>query len=186
MSCVGDQSPPTYKRSRSGTAAIDRAMEHVLAHGAPGWTILEFSPYGYDERQYCSPGFNLPVGLFQRAQFGQFAEYHTSGDDLQFISREHLAHSFEVIASVLDVLEHDRKLLNTRPYCEPQLGRRGLYAHLGGDKSAAERNMAMLWVLNLSDGEHGLLDIAERSRLPFGLIRDAAAVLEHHGLLTNV
>lgn len=186
VSCVGDRSPPTYKRSRNGSAVIDRAMEHVLAHAAQGATVLDFSPYGYDERQYCSPGFDLPVGLFQRAQFGKFAEYHTSGDNLEFITREHLAHSFEIMTSVIAVLEHNRTLLNTQPYCEPQLGRRGLYAHLGGDKDAAERNMAVLWVLNLSDGKHALLDIAERSRLPFGVIADAARVLEEHDLLTGV
>lgn len=184
VSCVGDRSRPTYKRSRRGAAVIDRAMEHVLKHAAPDSTLLDFSPYGYDERQYCSPGFNLPFGLFQRAQFGKFLEYHTSGDNLDFITAEHLGHSFEIVASVVDVLEHNRTLSSTNPFCEPQLGRRGLYDHLGGDKAAADRNMSMLWVLNMSDGKHALLDIAERSGLPFRLIHEAAVLLERHGLLT--
>ncbi|HEY7670149.1 MAG TPA: DUF4910 domain-containing protein [Hyphomicrobium sp.] len=183
LSCVGDAGAPTYKRSRRGDALIDRAMAHVLKHAAPNARIVDFSPYGYDERQYCSPGFDLAVGSFQRSQWGTFPEYHTSGDDLDLIAPEHLEHSYRMILSAIDILEHDRVLLNTSPKCEPALGRRGLYATVGGDKAAAEANMAMLWVLNLSDGRHSLLDIAERSGLAFAAINAAAVRLETAGLL---
>jgi len=183
LSCVGDAGGPTYKRSRRGDALIDRAMAHVLKHAAPAAVIEDFSPYGYDERQYCSPGFNLPVGSFQRSKYGTFPEYHTSGDNLDLIAPEHLAHSYRLILSTIDILENDRVLVNTSPKCEPALGKRGLYGTIGNDKGAAERNMAMLWVLNLSDGQHSLLDIAERAGLAFATIDAAAVRLEEAGLL---
>lgn len=183
MSCVGDGGGPTYKRSRSGNAFIDRAMVHVLSHNSNTPTILDFYPYGYDERQYCSPGFNLPVGLFQRSQFGKFPEYHTSGDDLSFIAPDHLEKSYSIICQVIDVIENDRSYINLFPKGEPQLGRRGLYAALGGDPKAAEKNLAMLWVLNLSDGAHSLLDIAERSNLSFSTVLATVQLLQAHGLL---
>jgi aminopeptidase-like protein len=185
VSCVGDGGGPTYKKSRRGDALIDRAMVNVLQHWGGAPNILDFVPYGYDERQYCSPGFNLPVGLFQRSQFGTFPEYHTSADNLDFINPAHLACSYNIITSALDILETDRCLLNTHPFCEPQLGRRGLYAPIGGDKNAAAKSMALLWVLNLSDGGHSLLDVAERAKKPFGVIAEAARLLTDAGLLTE-
>ena len=180
---VGDAGGPTYKRSRRGDALIDRSMVHVLRHSGAPLNLLEFFPYGYDERQYCSPGFDLPVGLFQRSQFGTFPEYHTSADNLQFIRPEHLAASFRWIAQALEILEADRRLVNLAPRGEPQLGRRGLYSAVGGGKDVWSRNMAMLWVLNLSDGRHSLLDIAERADLPFETIAAVASLLERHELL---
>ncbi len=183
LSCVGDGGGPTYKRSRRGDAEIDRAMAHVLKHSGHNATILEFSPYGYDERQYCSPGFDLPVGLFQRSRFGAFPEYHTSADNLDFIAPEHLESSYEMISGLIAVLEDNLTFRNTSPKGEPQLGKRGLYGAIGGDKDSAAGIMAMLWVLNLSDGRHSLLDIAERAELPFATVRDTAAVLLQHGLL---
>lgn len=186
ISCVGDGGGPTYKKSRQGDAMIDRAMCHVVRHAASDPNILDFFPYGYDERQYCSPGFNLPVGLFQRSQFGTFPEYHTSADNLDFIRPEHLTSSHEMICAAIDIIENDRRYRSTAPKCEPQLGRRGLYASIGGDKDAAAKNMAMLWVLNLADGEHSLLDMAERANMPFAVIADVAGRLEEKGLLVPV
>ncbi|MBS0524143.1 MAG: DUF4910 domain-containing protein [Proteobacteria bacterium] len=182
---VGDAGGPTYKRSRRGDALIDRAMAHVLRHAERPFNLLEFFPYGYDERQYCSPAFDLPVGLFQRSQFATFPEYHTSADNLEFIAPEHLGNSYRWIVQALDILERDRRLINMFPKGEPQLGRRGLYNAIGGDKNAYTMNMAMLWTLNLSDGRHSLLDIAERASLPFDAIASIAAVLERHGLLAE-
>jgi len=182
LSCVGDGGGPTYKRTRRGNALVDRAMAHVLA-GDPKARVIDFSPYGYDERQYGSPGFDLPVGLFQRSLHGTFPEYHTSADNLEFIAPGHLARSFEIVARTLDVIEGDARYLNTAPKCEPQLGRRGLYAAMGGQRVAPETTMAALWVLNQSDGAASLLDIAVRSGLPFDVIRDAADALKACGLL---
>jgi aminopeptidase-like protein len=183
VSCVGDGGGPTYKKSRRGDAMIDRAMTHVLKHATPTPNLLDFIPYGYDERQYCSPGFNLPVGMFQRSQFGTFPEYHTSADNLDFIRPEHLAASYDMILRAIEIAEHNARFINLSPKCEPQLGKRGLYGAIGGDKDAAAKNMAMLWVLNLSDGGHSLLDIAERAGIPFRIIHSTACLLQEHGLL---
>jgi aminopeptidase-like protein len=183
LSCVGDGGGPTYKKSRQGDAFIDRAMAHVLRHAGGSPTILDFFPYGYDERQYCSPGFDLPVGLFQRSQFGTFPEYHTSADNLDFIRPEHLASSYRMIVAALDVVENDWRPRSTSPKCEPQLGRRGLYSALGGDKDGPAKSMALLWILNLADGQHSLLDIAERAKLPFGVVAEAARLLRESGLV---
>ena len=183
ISMVGDGGGPTYKKSRRGSTTIDRAVVHTIRHSGLTPTVLDFSPYGYDERQYCSPGFNLPVGLFQRSKFGEIPEYHTSADNLDFIAPNHLALSYRLIAETLDVVENDAVYCSTMPKCEPQLGRRGLYGMVGGDKNAAAANMAMLWILNLSDGMHSLLDIAERANLPFAVIRRTAQLLQHNGLL---
>lgn len=180
VSCVGDEAGFTYKRSRRGDAAIDRAVAHVL--GATG-KVIDFSPYGYDERQYNSPGFNLPVGLFMRSQYGTFAEYHTSADNLDFVKPAALADSLETLLAVVDVLERNRTFVSTNPKCEPQLGRRGLYASVGGHASPKQFEMAMLWVLNQSDGSNDLLRIAERAGLPIGVVAEAAAALAKAGLL---
>ncbi|TGS65825.1 DUF4910 domain-containing protein [Mesorhizobium sp. M3A.F.Ca.ET.201.01.1.1] len=184
LSCVGDAGPPAYKRSRRGDAAIDRAMAHVLRREA-GARLIDFSPYGYDERQYCSPGFNLPVGMFQRSVHGTFPQYHTSADNLDFIRPEHLEDSLRILMHVIDIVENDWTPLNLFPKGEPQLGRRGLYAALGGQKSSGISSMSLLWVLNLADGQHSLLAMAERSGLPFGELAAAARLLSDHGLLAE-
>jgi len=184
LACAGDRGSFSYKKSRRGNAEIDRAVLHLLHHSGEPCNIRDFSPYGYDERQYCSPGFNLPVGCLTRTSHGQFPEYHTSADNLDFVSAEALAGTLRQCLEIFDILEHNRKYRNTNPKCEPQLGRRGLYRELGGQADAETRELAMLWVLNLSDGENSLLDIAERSGLRFEAIRQAAASLERHGLLT--
>ncbi|MEM7774301.1 MAG: DUF4910 domain-containing protein [Pseudomonadota bacterium] len=178
LSCVGDGGGPTYKQSRRGDAMVDRAMRHIIMHAGLAGTVVPFSPYGYDERQYCSPGFNLPVGLFQRSAFGSFPEYHTSADNMDFIDPAHLATSYGLVQEWMNILECDRVMINLYPKGEPQLGRRGLYASIGGEQMTPMHRMAMLWVLNLSDGEHTLLDIADRAELPFRVIQDAATRLE--------
>jgi aminopeptidase-like protein len=182
---IGDRGGFTYKQSRRGDAAIDRAVAHVLQHSQREHAIEPFSPYGYDERQYGSPGFDLPVGCLMRSPHGRYPQYHTSGDDLDFVDPQALADSLLTLLSVFEVLEHDGRFLNLNPKCEPQLGRRGLYAGVGGT-GIRDLQMAMLWVLNLSDGGNSLLDIAHRARLPFGTIRQAAALLQRHELLAPV
>jgi aminopeptidase-like protein len=182
LTCIGDAGGFHYKRSRQGTAEIDRAVACVLRDSGEPFEILDFSPYGYDERQYCSPGFNLPVGCLMRSVWGTFPEYHSSADNLNFIRPASLANSLRMCVSVVDALEQNRTYVNQSPCCEPQLGRRNLYHTTGGKAIGCEIN-ARLWVLNLSDGKNSLLDIAERSRLPFSSIAEAAALLCQHGLL---
>jgi aminopeptidase-like protein len=178
---VGDRGPFTYKRSRRGSATIDRAMQHLL-QSCPGARVRDFEPYGYDERQYCSPGFDLPVGCLMRSPHGTYAEYHTSDDDLDFITAESLEETLGLLERLVDLLEGDRSYVNLSPKGEPQLGRRGLYRSTGGAGVEAGQ-MALLWVLNQSDGTRSLLEIAERANLPFSAIEASARALEAAGLL---
>jgi aminopeptidase-like protein len=184
--CVGDAGPLTYKKSRRGDAEIDRAAAHVLKQTGRPHTVADFTPYGYDERQYGSPGFNLAVGSLTRTPHGRYPEYHTSADDLSFVRPESLADSLDAYLSVLAVLEGNGRYRNTSPRGEPQLGRRGLYGSMGGFPNPGELPMAMLWVLNQSDGGPTLLDIADRSGIGFDTIRAAADRLRDAGLLVPV
>jgi aminopeptidase-like protein len=184
LACAGDRGALHYKRSRRGDAPVDRAFQHVLKDRLH--TILDFSPYGYDERQYCSPGFNLPVGSLTRTPYAGYPEYHTSGDNPDFVSAASMEDTLDACWQAIQVLERDRRLTNLSPYGEPQLGRRGLYGSLGGRSDTKQAQMAMLWVLNLSDGAHSLLDIAERSGLPFDAVVDAAAALQTAGLVKEL
>jgi aminopeptidase-like protein len=177
LTCVGDAGEPTYKRSRQGVADIDRAVENVLTYAGTDSSVVGFSPYGYDERQYCSPGFDLPVGCLMRTPWGQFPEYHSSADDLELVRAEALADSFLKVLSAFAVLEENRRYLNTSPFGEPQLGKRGLYRLMGGSTAEHVDELALLWVLNLSDGRHDLLDIAARADLPFEEVNRAARAL---------
>jgi aminopeptidase-like protein len=182
---IGDKGGFHYKKSRRGDTEIDRAAAHVLKHCGEASEVLDFSPYGYDERQYCSPGFNLAVGCLMRSVWGTFPEYHTSADNLDFIKPMQLARSLRVCVGIADVLENNRRYRNLSPYCEPQLGKRNLYRSTGGESIGTEIN-ARLWVLNFSDGENTLLDIAERSGLPFAAIHNAAESLCQSGLLSAI
>lgn len=184
LSCLGDSGPSTFKRSRRGDALVDRAAAHVLKHGG-AHNLLDFIPYGYDERQYCSPGFDLAVGCLMRTPNGRFPEYHTSADDPDFVRLECLEDSLEKCLRIIEILEHDGRFLNLSPKCEPQLGRRGLYRNTGGT-TPPDLSMAYLWTLSFSDGTHSLLDIAERSGLRFSVILQAARALQGVDLLAPV
>jgi len=183
VACVGDPGPFHYKRSRRGSADIDRAAVRALQDAGRPFEVLDFSPYGYDERQYCSPGFDLPVGSLTRTPHGRFPEYHTSADDPTLVQAEALGDSLAQYLRVLSVLESNRRYRNTNPKCEPQLGRRGLYPLTGGRADSEETELAVLWVLNLSDGRHDLLDICGRSGLSFPVVAGAAHALRQVGLL---
>jgi aminopeptidase-like protein len=186
VACVGDAGKLTYKRSRRGDAEIDRATIQVLAHGGQEYQVREFTPYGYDERQYCSPGFDLPVGSLTRTPYGEYPEYHTSADDPALVRPEKLVDSLRRYLEVFEVLEGNRIYLNLLPKCEPQLGRRGLYGSVGGQSHAAASQMAMLWVLSLCDGTRTLLQAAEQSRLRFTELRRAAEALRSAGLVAHL
>jgi aminopeptidase-like protein len=180
---VGDAGNFTYKKSRRGDAEIDMVFGHVLKHSGSAHAIIDFFPYGYDERQFCSPAFNLPVGCLMRTPYGQYPEYHTSADDLQFISTSALTDSFMICLSAVNILEHNKTYVNQNPKCEPRLGKRGLYRTLGGRDEDLRDELALLWVLNLSDGTKNLLEIADRSGYRFEAIKKAADALFDHNLL---
>ncbi len=185
LSCLGDRGPLTYKQSRRGTALIDRAVEHVLRRSADSDRVRAFVPYGYDERQYCSPGFDLAVGCLTRTPNGEYPEYHTSADNLSLVTAASLGASLDASERILEILENEGRCMNLQPYCEPQLGKRGLYRATGGT-GPADYEMALLWVLSFSDGKQSLLDIAERANIEFRTILRAARDLEAHELVRQV
>ncbi len=183
---LGDGGDFHFKRSRRGTTVLDRAVEKVLREAGQTYGITDFIPFGYDERQYCSSGFDLPVGLLSRSPWGSFPEYHTSADDLDFIRPEHLGLSVLRYLQVAHVLEDNKTYRNLCPKGEPQLGRRGLYGHIGGGEAGRDRQLALLWVLNQSDGRKDLLAIAERAGLRFTAVAEAARALLEADLLVEV
>ena len=186
ITCAGDSAPLTYKRSRQGDASIDRVMQYVLRMSGHGSRIIDFYPYGYDERQFCSPGINLPVGCLMRSQHGTFPEYHTSADSLEFIKPEKLVDTLARVIETIDILEKNTKYLNSYPMCEPRLAKYGIYDEYGGHKKINFNENALLWVLNLSDGNNDVLNIAERSGLPFDEILQAAEKLEQVRLIKKL
>ncbi|MGW3993360.1 DUF4910 domain-containing protein [Amycolatopsis sp. NPDC004772] len=181
LACAGDPGSLTYKKSRRDDAEIDRVMQYVLR--SREHRVVDFSPYGYDERQFCSPGFNLGVGSLTRTPYAGYPEYHTSADNPSFVSPAAMEDTLGALLDAFGVLDRNRRYVNLSPYGEPQLGKRGLYDSLGGRSDAKQAQMAMLWVLNLSDGSHSLLDIAERAGLPFDIVDVAARALHDAGLV---
>src|SRR4029453_15907132 len=179
LACVGDRAPLTYKRSRRGDALIDRAAAYVLRRSGK---LVDFVPWGWDERQFNSPGFDLPVGSLCRSRESEFEEYHSSADDLELVRPEQLEAALDNALEILDVVETDRRYVNLAPKGEPQLGKRGLYPKMAGP-AAEEEQLAMLWVLNQSDGRNSLLDIAERSGVSFSDLRTAVTRLQAAELL---
>jgi aminopeptidase-like protein len=182
LASLGDRGSFVYKRSRRGDAEVDRVVAHVI--GTEG-SVEDFSPYGYDERQFCSPGFDLPVGRFSRTPNGRYPEYHSSADNLDFITAESLGASLQACERICSVLEGNLRYRNLLPKCEPRLGPRGLYRNATG-RNPSEFEHALLWVLNQSDGTRDLLSIAQRSRLDFAVIAGAATAARDAGLLEAV
>ena len=216
--CLGDDGKSTYKKTKNGNAPIDKVVEKVLAESNSPYEIIDFFPSGSDERQFNSPGFNLPIGSLMRTRYGCFDEYHTSADDLDFIKPQFLEDSFKKYSRVVDILEHyesfefqelkkqtsnlptknftklnknnssnrkDEELifLNLNPKCEPQLGKRGLYQMIGGQKKSDMDEMTILWILTLSDGSNSLFDISNRSGISFEKIKNTADLLVEKKLL---
>lgn len=186
LAMLGDGGPLHYQRTKLGRAQIDRAAGHVLTTGFAGAQLLDFSPWGFDERQFSMPGIGLAVGRLTRTLTGHYPQEHTSADAPEQISEALLAEAWLATLRIVEVLEADEKWTNLLPKGEPQLGRRGLYRQAGGYyDSVPERHLAILWLLQLCDGKHSLLDIAERSGLEFGLILSCASDLERAGLLAR-
>jgi aminopeptidase-like protein len=185
LTCLGDGSPFTFKRSFAGDSETDRAAALALRRSGHAHRIVDFTPWGYDERQFNAPGFRLPIGSLMRAQHGRFPEYHTSADDLGFVSAAHLAESHAVLGDLLHLLDGNARYRSLCSHGEPQLGRRGLYRAMGGDGDPEALQMAMLWALQLADGEHDLIRMAERSGLGFEVLARAAGMLHEHGILAE-
>ena len=188
--CVGDSGRSTYKKSRKGDAEIDRAVASVLKNSGDDYEIIDFFPSGSDERQFCSPGYDLPVGSLMRTPYARYPEYHTSADDLDFVQPQYLADTYAKYLAVINVLEHNRTYINLNPKGEPQLGKRGLYRSTikptPGQRPEDSDESTILWVLSLSGGSHSLLDISSISGKDFAAIKRAADVLSAHRLLEVV
>lgn len=183
LTSLADGAPLTYKKTVDGDLTVDVAAQSVLEESGAHHRIIDFYPFGYDERQYNSPGFRAPVGSFMRAIHGQTPEYHTSGDDLGLIDVGRLDEAIDVIEAVIRRVDEARVLRNRAPHGEPQLGRRGIYDAVGGS-TIPDFQLAMLWVLNLSDGRRDMRAIARRSSLPLETIEAAADLLVEHDLLS--
>lgn len=185
ITCIGNDAPFVYKRSKHQTSLADRAAEHVLAHQPEGHQVIEFAVGGSDERQYCSPGFNLPVGSITRSMYQTYPEYHTSLDNKDFISFSAMERSIEVYFQIVQTLEWNECYVNTQPYCEPQLGKRGLYHQLGGQPDRKKSTRQLLHLLSFADGERDLIDIAAWRDEPATEYLPVIQLLQEHGLLTT-
>ena len=183
VTCVGDPGVSSYKKSRQGNAIIDQVAINVLKNFGDNYKITDFVPIGSDERQYCSPGFNLPIGSLQRTIAPDFPEYHTSADDTNFVQGLYLADTFSKYLSIIYILENNKKYVNLNSKCEPHLAKTGLYRIIGGPRKLMINELAILWVLNYSDGEHSLLDISNISSMKFEQIKKAADALVNCNLL---
>ena len=172
LSLLGDNGTFHYKKSRRGNTLTDKIMEYLVKNNDQKNKILDFEPYGYDERQYCSPGINLPVGRLTRTPNKQYKEYHTSADNLDFISQEKLFESYGLILDSIKIIDTNQKFINLYPKGEPQLGRRGIYRSIAGNVKEGE--LALLWILNYSDGSNDLVDIAIKSKLDYNLLLSAS------------
>jgi len=185
ITCIGDDGKFTYKRSRIGNSLPDRVVETILNQTESEFNLVDFFPSGSDERQYCSPGFNLPVGSLMRTMYGKYPEYHTSADNKNYVSFEAMEKSIQKYLDVIELIEKNEKYINKMPYCEPQLGKRGLYPTLGSQKGTQDFVKAMMWILNLSDGENDLITISEKSKIPVKDLIPIVDKLIENGILEN-
>ena len=210
--CVGDPGNSSYKKSRQGNAEIDQIVMEVLKDTGEEHKVVDFFPTGSDERQFCSPGFNLPVGALVRTFAPEFSEYHTSADNTEFVKAQYLGDTLSKYVKVITKLEenfgkfkpndkeklgksikekNDRIFLNLNPKCEPQLGKRKLYHDIGsqipsqGGKKIINQ-FALLWVLNYSDGFHYLSDIVKLSGYDLIDIENSADALVKSHLLKEL
>jgi aminopeptidase-like protein len=188
VTCVGLDAPLVYKRSRHGRSVGDRAASYVLCRIGEGHRVVDFTPASFssDERQYCSPGFDLPVGAISREAIGRYPEYHTSLDNADLIGWDALVGTVDALLATCEALEANVTLKNLSPYGEPNLGKRGLYPTLGASRDRRLMIDATVWLLNLADGAHDLLAIAERSGMDLALLADRARACEGAGLLARV
>jgi aminopeptidase-like protein len=182
VNCVGTDDRFTLKRSRRGDTLADRAAVHVLKQLREQPRVLDFFPSGSDERQYCSPGFNLPVASVMRSMYGNYPEYHTSLDNRDLLCIRALRESIDVYERIMRTLDANRPYVSLTPMGEPQLGRRGLYGTLGTRENTRFTD-ALLWVLNYADGEHDLLAVAEMSGIALEELAHAATACRDADLL---
>ncbi len=182
---LGDPGPLTYKRSRRGRSEVDLIAAQVVRELDAEARVADFTPYGYDERQFCSPAYDLPIGRLTRSPNDAYDEYHSSADDLALLRPQAIAQSIRAIGGIFGRLDANRRFRSLNPRGEPRLGKRGLFRATGGT-NPGEAEHAMLWLLSLADGTHGLQDAQAVSGLPMATLEAAAAALVEAGLLQEV
>lgn len=170
LTCVGGPDQFTYMSSRNGNTLTDRLTTHILNYTETGSTFVDYCMRGSDERQYCWPGIDLPVGSLMRSKYAEYNAYHTSADNLNFVSNENLNKSFDKFKLCIEMLEANKKYL-VKTMCEPQLGRRGLYPTLSV-KNSIDYVRDMRNVLVYCDGQNDLLDIAEKIKRPIVYVKE--------------
>ena len=182
IAVAGDAGQLTYKKSRNDDSYINNLAISALETREMPFGIEEFTPFGYDERQFCSPGIDLPIGRLTRTPNGCYPEYHTSADDLNLVKPKYLADTMDACLDIIELFENNQTFRNTQPFGEPHLGRHGLYKKAGA-YNIQNNTFAILWVLNQTDGTKSLLDIAQRSKLAYSEILNASKALYDVNLL---
>ncbi|MBK9292967.1 MAG: DUF4910 domain-containing protein [Oligoflexia bacterium] len=187
MTCLGDPGKLTLKKSRSQNTLAERAALKYFAETNTPFNIEEFDPgNGSDERQYCSPGYDLPMASLMRTMYARYPEYHTSLDNKNFISMASLAESIDAYEKIVECIESSEIYLNNLPYGEPNLGRRGLYPTLGLTNEIDNQTKSIMWLLNYCDGKHELEYISEKSKINLNFLKDTVRHLESQNILTKI
>jgi aminopeptidase-like protein len=185
LTCVAGKDAFTYKRSKQNTSLADKAAEHVLKYSGEKYKTEDFSIGGSDERQYCSIGFNLPVGSLIKSKYQEYKEYHTSLDNKSFIDFSALEKTVEMYYNISRAIELNEKYKNLNPFCELQLGKRGLYPTTGGTWGIdIENTRKLLHLLAFTDGETDLIDIAEKRNLSAHTFEKEVQILLEKGLIS--
>ena len=184
VTCIGDERAYSLLRSRNGNTLADRAAKLVLHRHAPDHVEYSYLDRGSDERQYCSPGVDLPVASIMRTRYNSYPEYHTSLDDLSLVTPAGLEGGFEALRKTITLLEANHTYRATTP-CEPQLGKRGLYPTLS-TRGAGYAVRAMTNLLAYSDGTRDLVDVADFIGISAEEAIETSQKLAAAGLLTTV
>jgi len=184
VTCAGDDGIFNYKKSRQGNTIADKAAELALEQIKFEYNIHDFFPYGSDERQYCSSGFNLPVGSLMRSMYSNYPEYHTSEDNKSFISFLALSESIKIYFEIIKIIENNKYYLNTNQYCEPFLSNKGIQYLINKNVPGPYSSMQIiLWLLNFCDGEKDLIEISQFCGVKFDILYEYAQKLTEKDLL---
>lgn len=183
ITCCGTDKPFVYKKSRQENSISDLLAEHLLKHSKSEYEIIDFDPIGSDERQYCSPGFNLPVGSLMRSKYHEYQEYHTSLDNKKLISFEALVNTIQMYFNIVEALELNHCYKNTIMFCEPNMGKRNLYEDLSGALTMPEQLTTRMRLINYMDGNNSLLQFSEKYNLNILNLKHEVKQLLNKGVL---
>lgn len=186
ISQVGITDNLVYKQSRNENSLSNRVVSHLSNHSNNDVDIVDFTPNGGgDQRQYCSLGINMPIGYIGRSLGGTYKEYHTSLDSLDIISYDKMNESVNFLKDIVFALEVNNLYMNEMPYCEPNLGMRGLYPTIGGEKATLEMKI-IKYILGYSDGKKDILEIANLLKVNILLFDEAIHKLLNSKLIVPV